>query len=158
MDATAGMNRLDDSRALESAVERFKTMKALGLVEGLDFHGRVLKPMAKQIAAALAPPAPMFIDEFLLSEHVEGIAALGRQISIPIALGGRPYSSWDVKQFLENGGIDILQLDLAHGGGISEVRSIAAMAEAYDDAIAPHCPLGPIALAASMQIGASTSN
>lgn len=78
--------------------------------------------------------------------------------SIPIALGERLYNRWDIKPFLENGLVDILQPDIAHAGGISETRRIANMAEAYDVAIAPHCPLGPIAFAACLQLALATPN
>lgn len=158
MNATSDIDWLDDPEALDSAVSRLCAVKSLGLAVGLDFHGRLHKPMAKQLAARLAPHGPLFIEEPLLSEHVDAITALAGQTSVPIALGERLYTRWDVKPFLEKGAVDILQPDLAHAGGISEVRRIAAMAEAYDVAIAPHCPLGPIALAASMQIAATTQN
>jgi galactonate dehydratase len=101
---------------------------------------------------------PLFIEEPLLSEHPEAIAQLATLTTIPIALGERLYSRWDIKPFLEAASVDILQPDLSHAGGISEVRRMAAMAEAYDVAIAPHCPLGPIALAACMQVALSTPN
>ncbi|MEO8395970.1 MAG: enolase C-terminal domain-like protein, partial [Chloroflexota bacterium] len=76
----------------------------------------------------------------------------------PIATGERMYSRWDFKQILQDGYVDIIQPDLSHAGGISECIKIAAMAEAYDVAIAPHCPLGPIALAACLQVDAVAHN
>jgi len=158
MNGTEDIGWLDSPSALYGCVARIKAVKALGLDVGVDFHGRVHKPMAKQLAALLAPHRPMFIEEPLLSEHLEGIKALSQTTTLPIALGERLHSRWDVKPFLEAACVDILQPDIAHVGGISELRRIAAMAEAYDVAIAPHCPLGPIALAANIQVDASTSN
>ena len=158
MNATEDVNWLDSPRVLASSVERLKAVKALGLDAALDFHGRLHKPMAKQLAKLLEPHQPLFIEEPLLSEHPEGIKSLSRQISTPIALGERLYNRWDVKRFLEDGSVDILQPDVAHCGGISELRRIAAMAETYDVALAPHCPLGPIALAACMQVDLATPN
>ncbi|KAI9737569.1 MAG: hypothetical protein M1834_009724 [Cirrosporium novae-zelandiae] len=158
MNATEDVNWLDSPRVLESSVERLKTVRNLGLDAGVDFHGRIHKPMAKQLAKALEPYHPLFIEEPLLSEHPEGIEKLSNLTTCPIALGERLYSRWDVKRFLENGSIDIIQPDIAHCGGISEIKKIAAMAEAYDVALAPHCPLGPIALAACIQVGLSTPN
>ena len=158
MNATEDVDWLDSPRALETSVERLKTVKALDLDVGLDFHGRLHKPMAKQLARALEPHHPLFIEEPLLSEHCEGIKQLSQLTTIPIALGERLYSRWDVKRFLHDSSIDILQPDISHCGGISELRRIAAMAEAYDVAIAPHCPLGPIALAACIQFAMATSN
>ncbi|KAB5540249.1 enolase C-terminal domain-like protein [Coniochaeta sp. 2T2.1] len=139
-------------------VARVAAVKALGMDAGVDFHGRVHKPMAKQLARLLEPHSPLFIEEPLLSEHPGGIAALAVQTTCPIALGERLHSRWDVRPFLESGCVDILQPDIAHVGGISEMRRIAAMAETYDVAIAPHCPLGPIALAANFQVDVATPN
>lgn len=158
MNATEDVDWLDSPRALETSVERLKTVKALGMDAGLDFHGRLHKPMAKQLAKALEPHNPLFIEEPLLSEHSEGIKQLSLLTTIPIALGERLYSRWDAKRFLVDASVDILQPDISHCGGISELRRIASMAEAYDVAIAPHCPLGPIALAACLQIAICTPN
>ena len=158
MNATEDMDWLDSPEALETSVARLKTVKALGMDAGLDFHGRLHKPMAKQLAKALEPHQPLFIEEPLLSEHAEGIKQLSLLTTIPIALGERLYSRWDVKRFLGDGSIDVLQPDISHCGGISELRRIASMAEAYDVALAPHCPLGPIALAASVQVDLATPN
>ncbi|KAF2746802.1 mandelate racemase/muconate lactonizing protein-like protein [Sporormia fimetaria CBS 119925] len=158
MNATEDLGWLDSPTKLDDSVERLKTVKALGMDAGMDFHGRVHKPMAKQLAAALQPHRPLFIEEPLLSEHIGGIKALPQSTSIPIALGERLHSRWDVRPFLEAGCVDILQPDIAHVGGISEMKRIAAMCEAYDVALAPHCPLGPIALAACCQVDATLAN
>lgn len=158
MNGTEDLGWLDSPSALDSCIERVKAVKALGMDAGVDFHGRVHRPMAKQLATALAPLKPMFIEEPLLSEHIEGIKALSLMTSSPIALGERLHSRWDVKPFLEAACVDILQPDISHVGGISELRRIATMAETYDVAIAPHCPLGPIALAANIQVDATTAN
>jgi len=106
----------------------------------------------------LEPLNPLFIEEPLLSENLEAIKELSQNCVTPIALGERLYSRWDFKPFLESGVVDILQPDLSHAGGISECKRIANMAEAYDVAVAPHCPLGPLALASCLQIAASTHN
>ena len=128
MNATEDVNWLDSPCVLEATVERLKSVKALGLDVGLDFHGRLHKPMAKQLAKALEPHRPLFIEEPLLCEHPEALAKLSSETSIPIAFGERLFTRWDVKRFLEDASIDILQPDIAHAGGISETRRIAAMA------------------------------
>ncbi|RDW77636.1 hypothetical protein BP6252_05689 [Coleophoma cylindrospora] len=158
MNGTEDLGWFDSPSALDDCVERLKAVKALGMDAGIDFHGRVHKPMAKQLAKALEPYRPMFIEEPLLSEHLEGVKALSQQTSTPIALGERLHSRWDFKPFLEAGCVDIIQPDISHCGGISEMRRIAAMAETYDVALAPHCPLGPIALAANIQVDAVSAN
>lgn len=158
MNGTEDLGWFDSPAALDDCVERLKAVKSLGMDAGIDFHGRVHKPMAKQLAKALEPHRPMFIEEPLLSEHLDGIKALSQQTSTPIALGERLHSRWDFKPFLEAGCVDIIQPDISHCGGISEMRRIAAMAETYDVALAPHCPLGPIALAANIQVDAVSAN
>ncbi|MES1255043.1 MAG: galactonate dehydratase [Acidobacteriota bacterium] len=125
---------------------------------GVDFHGRVHKPMAKVLLKELEPYRLMFVEEPVLSEHSEALRELARGSNIPIALGERLYSRWDFKRILQEGGVDILQPDPSHAGGITETRKIANMAEAYDVAIALHCPLGPIALAVSLQLDANCYN
>lgn len=119
---------------------------------GVDLHGRVHKGQAKAIAKALEPHNPYFLEELVLAENNDALKSLSDYTSTPIATGERMYSRWDFKRVLEQGSVDILQPDLSHAGGITEVKKIATMAEAYDVAIAPHCPLGPISLAAALQI------
>jgi galactonate dehydratase len=158
MNATADLDWVCDAKVLDQVAERVAEVKSLGVDVGVDFHGRLHKPMAKQLARVLEPLRPLFIEEPLLSEHPEAIRQLSRLTTIPIAFGERLYSRWDFKPFLEAASIDILQLDVSHAGGISEGRRIAAMAEAYDVALAPHCPLGPLALGACMQLALTTPN
>jgi galactonate dehydratase len=158
MNATGDLGWLDSPHALDDCVERLKTIKSLGMDAAVDFHGRVHKAMASQLAAKLMPHEPLFIEEPLLSENIETIGLLSKLVTVPIALGERLYSRWDIKRFLESGAVSILQPDVCHIGGISELRRVAAMAEAYDVALAPHCAVGPIALAACLQVDAVSAN
>ena len=100
----------------------------------------------------------MFIEEPVLPEHNEALRDIAHHTHIPIATGERMFSRWDFKSLLSDGYVDIIQPDVSHAGGITEVKKIAAMAEAYDVALAPHCPLGPIALAACLQVDATSHN
>jgi galactonate dehydratase len=158
MNATADLDWIGTPRLFDEVIQRVQAAQAAGLDVGLDFHGRVHRPMAKQLAKVLEPLGLLFIEEPLLSENPEGLADIAGLVSTPIALGERLYSRWDFKPFFERGAVDIIQPDLSHAGGISECRRIAAMAEAYDVAVAPHCPLGPLALAACLQIAANAPN
>ena len=158
MNATAELDWIGTPKAFSEVVKRVEAAQAQGMDVGLDFHGRVHRPLAKQLAKALEPLGLLFIEEPLLSENPEGLAQIAALTSTPIALGERLFSRWDFKPFFEMGAVDIIQPDLSHAGGILEVRKIAAMAEAYDVAVAPHCPLGPLALGACLQIAACTPN
>lgn len=158
MNACEDLGWLDSPSRLDDAVTRLQLVREAGIDAGIDFHGRVHKPMARQLIRALEPLRPLFIEEPLLSENVEGIAQIAQQTSVPIAVGERLYARTDFKRFFELAAVDIIQPDLSHAGGISEARRIAAMAEAYDVAIAPHCPLGPLALASCLQLAATTPN
>lgn len=161
MNATNELQYVDSYARVEEAVARVAEVRqAVGNDFGIavDFHGRVHRPMAKVLAQALEPYHPLFIEEPVLPENNEALREVASHTSIPIATGERLYSRWDFKHVLQAGHVDIIQPDISHAGGISEVKKIAAMAEAYDVALAPHCPLGPIALAASLQIDACSPN
>jgi galactonate dehydratase len=158
MNATAELDWLGTPKAFDDVAERVVAAQAQGMDVGLDFHGRVHRPLAKQLAKAIEPLGLLFIEEPLLSENPEGLREIAALVSTPIALGERLYTRWEFKPVFERGHVDIIQPDLSHAGGILEVRKIAAMAEAYDVAVAPHCPLGPLALASCLQIAACTPN
>ena len=146
---------LDSNRAVDAAVSLAASVRAaLGnrVDFGLDFHGRVALPMAKPLLNELAPLRPLFVEEPVLAEQAEHYPALAAFTAIPLAAGERMYSRFEFKRVLQGGGIAILQPDLSHAGGITECHKIAAMAEAHDVALAPHCPLGPVALAACLQL------
>lgn len=119
---------------------------------GIDFHGRVAAPMARVLLRELEAFRPLFVEEPVLPEQAEYYRRLADSTSIPLAAGERMYSRLDFKRVLADGGLAILQPDPSHAGGITECHKIAAMAEAHDVAFAPHCPLGPIALAACLQL------
>lgn len=161
MNACEEMQFVDSREKIEQAVANVAAIReATGPRFGIavDFHGRVHRPMAKVLAKELDAFNLLFIEEPVLSEHAEALAEVARVTSAPIAAGERLYSRWDFKRVLEAGHVDILQPDPSHAGGITETRKIAAMAEAYDVAIALHCPLGPIALAACLQLDAVCYN
>ena len=147
MNATEELHYIDSYAKVDAVVRRAEAIReACGMHFGIaiDFHGRVHKPMAKVLAHALEDIRPMFIEEPVLPENNEALTELSRHTSIPIAVGERMFSRWDYKHLFESGSADIIQPDLSHAGGILEVRKIAAMAEAYDIAVAPHCPSTPL--------------
>ncbi|HWU55340.1 MAG TPA: galactonate dehydratase, partial [Rhizomicrobium sp.] len=159
--ATEELSFLDSHARLDEVVERVGSLRqAMGPDFGIavDFHGRVHRAMAKQLARELDPFHLMFIEEPVLSEHADALKEITSHTATPIALGERLYSRWDFKKILSDGLVDIIQPDPSHAGGITETRKIAAMAESYDVGLALHCPLGPIALAACLQLDAVCYN
>jgi galactonate dehydratase len=155
MNGTEEMGLIDSARKVDRAIERVAEIRhAFGdQVEfGIDFHGRVAPPMAKILLRELEPYRPLFVEEPVLAEQAEYYPRLAESTSIPLAAGERMFSRFEFKHVFQRGGLSIVQPDLSHAGGISECVKIAAMAEAYDIALAPHCPLGPIALASCLQV------
>jgi galactonate dehydratase len=161
MNATAQTPYVDSFALIDAVVTRVGAVReATGPAFGIaiDFHGRLHRGMAKLLARELEPLHPLFLEEPVLPEHGDTLREIARHTAIPIATGERLYSRWDYKRMLADGFVDIIQPDPSHAGGISESRRIAAMAEAHDVAVALHCPLGPIALAACLQLDATTPN
>lgn len=161
MNGIEELQYIDSYEKIDKAIERIAAVREaagnyIGI--GIDFHGRVHKPMAKILAKELEPFRPMFIEEPVLPENNEALREIANATNIPIATGERMFSRWDFKKLLHDGYVDIIQPDLSHAGGITECKKIFSMAEAYDVAVAPHCPLGPIALAACLQVDATAHN
>jgi galactonate dehydratase len=124
----------------------------------IDFHGRVSPAMARRLVRMLEDVQPMFVEEPVLPE-IQGsaLASVVSASTVPVAVGERLYSRWDFRPVLE-AGVAVVQPDPSHAGGISELRRIAALAEMYGASLAPHCPLGPISLAAALQVAFATPN
>lgn len=154
-------------RAIESpghvryAVEKFAELrKAAGddADIGIDFHGKVGPALAKLLIKGLEPYQPMFVEEPVNCQNHDVMAEIARGTHLPIATGERVFTKWGFREVLEKGAAAVLQPDLCHAGGITECRLIAGMAEAYYATIAPHNPLGPISLAAGIQLAAAVPN
>ncbi|MBQ6473665.1 MAG: galactonate dehydratase [Victivallales bacterium] len=161
MNGTAELDYIDSWSKVEAAVARVAAIReALGKEFGIavDFHGRVHQAMARVLMKELEPYHLMFIEEPVLIENIEAFAELRRHTTTPLATGEHNFTRWGFKDILTRGVADIVQPDLCHAGGILECRKIAAMAECFDVAVAPHCPLGPIAFAASLQLDYGTPN
>ena len=161
MNATEELQMIDTYDKVDAVLERVAAIReSCGKYFGIaiDFHGRVHKPMAKIVAKKLEEFDPMFIEEPVLCENMEVFKEIAAACNVPIATGERLFTKYDFKRLLQAGGVDIIQPDLSHAGGLTEVKKIASMAEAYDVALAPHCPLGPIALASCLNVDATCYN
>jgi galactonate dehydratase len=160
MNVSGRMQPIATVRDIDAAVARAESAReVLGPDRDLaiDFHGRVSKPNARKLLRAMEPVAPFFVEEPLVPEHTHLVQELRDVSSIPIATGERLYSRTDFLPALQ-AGVDVVQPDVSHAGGISETRRIAALAEVFGALLAPHCPLGPIALAACLQVDVATPN
>jgi galactonate dehydratase len=152
---------LETPAAVRYAAEKFGELRKLVGDEvdlAIDFHGAISPALAKVLIKALEPYQPMFIEEPCQAQNHDIMAEIARSTHLPIATGERVFTKWGFREVLEKKAATILQPDLCHAGGITEVRLIAGMAEAYYATIAPHNPLGPINLAAGIQMAASIPN
>ncbi len=152
---------IETPSAVQYAAERFAELrKAMGpdVDIAIDFHGAISPATAKLLIKALEPYQPMFIEEPCQCQNHDVMAEIARGTYLPIATGERVFTKWGFREVLEKRAATVLQPDMCHAGGITEVRLIAGMAEAYYASVAPHNPLGPISLAAGVQLAASIPN
>lgn len=160
MNATGRMRPLETTAQISAAVDRVAAVReVLGPDRdvAVDFHGRISPALARVLCRELEPLHPMFVEEPLVPELSSDLRRICESTTIPIATGERLYSRWDFREILP-AGIAVAQPDVSHAGGISECRRIAALAEAYGTSLAPHCPLGPVSLAACLQVDFASPN
>jgi galactonate dehydratase len=155
------LHYVDSYAEVDMIVQRLAELReAVGSSMDLafDFHGRVHAPMAKVLLKEIEPLRPLFVEDAVVSTQIEAMADLARATSIPLVVGERLHSRYDFKRVFETRAASAINPDTAHAGGISETVRIGQMAEAYDIGLAPHCPIGPIALAACLQVDAVCYN
>jgi galactonate dehydratase len=160
MNASGRLAAIPTPAELDGIVDRLAAVRSvLGRHRdvALDLHGRASFPAARLILPAVAQLRPLLVEEPLVPEHGHRLAELVACSPVPLATGERLYSRSDFLPALQ-AGVSVVQPDPSHAGGISEVRRIAALAEPFGALFAPHCPLGPIALAASLQVALATPN
>ena len=160
MNASGRMGAIASVAQIDGVVQRVAAARSVlgdNRDVAVDFHGRFTLADARRVAPLLEPLHPFFLEEPVVPENSHLIGRLVQSTSIPVATGERLYSRQEFLPVL-SAGIAIAQPDLSHAGGITEVRKIASLAEVFDVQLAPHCPLGPIALAACLQVGFATPN
>lgn len=161
MNVCAELQIVDTHAAVDGILATlFALREAVGGAMDLafDFHGRVHLPMARVLLKEIEPLRPMFVEDAVAAGAVEEAEGLARQTSVPLCFGERMHDRSEFKRLFERRIAQVVNPDVAHVGGISETVRIGRWAEAYDVALAPHCPLGPIALAASLQVDAVCHN
>ena len=114
-------------------------------------------PFAVKVGKALEEFGLLFLEEPVSPENVSSIKRVSSSVNIRIAAGERRYTRYDFTEVCEERAVDVVQPDPSHAGGISEVRKIASMAEAYDIMLAPH-NVGIVTTAAALHIDASVNN
>jgi galactonate dehydratase len=152
---------IETPAAVHYAAQKFGELRKLvgdDVDLAIDFHGAISPATAKLLIKALEPYQPMFVEEPVQCQNHDIMGEIARGTHLPIATGERVFTKWGFREVLEKKAATVLQPDLCHAGGITEVRLIAGMAEAYYASIAPHNPLGPISLAAGVQLAASIPN
>jgi galactonate dehydratase len=152
---------VEGKKFVDEVVERFRALREKygdGVDIGIDFHGAVQPPTALLLMKALEPYNPWFYEEIVQALNVDVMAELARKTHIPIATGERVFTKWGFREVLEKRAATILQPDVCYAGGITELKIIAGMAEAYYTPIATHNPQGPCSLAASLQLAAAIPN
>ena len=122
----------------------------------LDPHAKLLEPAkAVDLCQVLEPYHPLFVEEPLRPENMEALADVRAKVRVPIATGEMLYTKWEFRDLLRLRAADVVQPDVCCCGGISELKKIAALAEAEYVTVAPHNPLGPVSTAASAQLAAT---
>jgi galactonate dehydratase len=124
----------------------------------MDFHGAISPAKAKVLIKALEPYQPAWIEDPVQCQNIDALVEVARSTYLPICVGERLTTKWNVREILEKRAASLLNPDMSHAGGITELFVYAGVAATYYVDIAPHVPIGPIALAASIQLGASIPN
>ncbi|MEC8930834.1 MAG: galactonate dehydratase [Candidatus Latescibacterota bacterium] len=152
---------VEGQRFVDEVVEGFKALRdkhGSGVDIAVDFHGAVQPPTAMLMMKALEPYQPWFYEEVVQALNVDVMAELAAKTHIPVATGERIFTKWGFREIIEKRAAVILQPDVCYAGGITELKIIAGMAEAYYTPLAPHNPQGPLSLAASLQIAGAIPN
>jgi galactonate dehydratase len=125
----------------------------------LDNHGQLAPGDAIELCRAMAPFGLLFLEEPVPPDTPEALAKVAAaRLPVRLATGERLFTKWDYWPVLTGGLVDVAQPDICHAGGISELRKIAALAEACYVKIAPHNPNGPVATMASVHLAAAIPN
>jgi galactonate dehydratase len=152
---------VDGEDALDHVVQVVRAIRAAigpGVKLAIDFHGRLSPAMAIRCSALIEPFDMWFIEEPALPDNVDALSAISRATRVPLASGERWLTRSGFRRALELRALALVQPDIAHSGGVSEQRRIAAMAEVDQVAFAPHNPLGPVGTMATAHVAMATPN
>ncbi len=156
--STAPLDSLTKLRHVESLMGALREGLGEGVDIMLDFHGRCSPDMGIQYGRMLEPFHPFWFEEPCPPDNIAGLAKVSRSVRIPVASGERLVTRHGFRPLLEQGACAVIQPDVCHTGGITEIRKIASMADTYNVAIAPHNPMGPLATAVNLHVAMATPN
>ncbi|MGV8938254.1 MAG: galactarate dehydratase [Allorhizobium sp.] len=153
-------NRWGD--VVRTSAEYFRSLRETVRADydiAFDAHAKIFEPAhARQLGNALAPYDPLFLEEPLRPENIEAWGDLKQGLNCTLATGESLYSRFEFLRLLQVKGADWIQPDICVVGGMSEMRKIAAIAEAFYVPVAPHNPMGPLATAINVHFAAATQN
>lgn len=155
------IRHIDTFKKVKEITERISYMREVAGDEvdiAVDFHGRISPAMAPVLIKELEPFHPMFIEEPVLPENVEVMKKIAEISTVPLAAGERLFTTYGFRELIEKQAVQVVQPDICHCGGIMQGLKIAAMAQNYYMSVAPHNPLGPVALAACLQLDTCIMN
>jgi galactonate dehydratase len=124
----------------------------------IEMHGRFTPAAASAVAAALEPYDPEWIEEPVPPENAEALRRVRQATRLPIATGERAHTPYDIREFIEGGYVDVVQVDLTHFGGFLAMKRLAGWADAYYLLLAPHNVCGPVGTMANLHLAVATSN
>jgi galactonate dehydratase len=153
-------DRLEATARVDYFAECFAAVRE-GAGPGVDVAVDIHNPhpaIASQMIEALAPYRPLFVEEPMPVERVDALVQIAERTNVAIAAGERWMGKWIFFDALARGALAVLQPDICHAGGITECKKIGAIGEAAYAKMALHCPLSPLALAASIQLDACMPN
>jgi len=152
---TMPLEGMKSIRLAEAAVAAMRDAVGDGIDIMVDCHARPSPAMGMKFGKALDPYGLYFFEEPCWPENIDGLAAINAAITTPVATGERITDLATFRDLFNKRGCDVCQLDITHCGGLTAARRIAALAEAYRIALAPHNPQGPVSTAASLEFGFS---
>ena len=157
-----GMDSIPWNDVVRLGVQRVEAVRtAIGwdVDIALEAHAKIFEPArALELADAMLPYRPLFLEEPIRPENLTVLATLRRKMRVPIAAGEAVYTKYGFNRLLQSQGADIIQPDVGLCGGLLEIRKISALAEAHDVMVAPHNPRGPVATAVNLHFAAAASN
>ncbi|MBH66674.1 MAG: mandelate racemase [Chloroflexi bacterium] len=125
---------------------------------GIDIRARIDPWSASRVAKELEPFNIAWMEEPILYDNVEAMAEFARSVNVPVSTGEQLYNRWEFRPLLATNTVRMIQPDICHCGGFTEIRKIANLAETHYVPVAPHNSNGPLSTLASLHLDMSIPN